>query len=70
MELSQIKQTIIEARNVALDESISTYAEYERTRKAYGDDCILTRMTEGDYLKAYGKWEGLTLALEIIKGEL
>lgn len=70
MELYHIKQAIIEARKAALDESLSTYNEYNRNREIYGNDCILTRMAEGDYLKAYGKWEGLTLALEIIKNEL
>lgn len=69
MELSQIKQAIIEAREAAFDESFSTHNEYERNRDLYGDECILTRMAEGDYLKAYGKWEGLTLALNIINGK-
>ena len=66
MELSQIKKAIIEAREAAFDESFSTHNEYEKAIEDYGHDCILTRMAEGDYLRAYGKWEGLTLALNII----
>ena len=69
MELLKIKKQIIAARMEAYEESLSTYDEYLRTRLTYGDDCILTRMVESDYLKAYGKWKGLTLALNIINGK-
>ena len=69
MEISEIRKTISTARKAAFDEAASLYAEYKRTREAYGDS-ILTQMAEGDYMKAYGKWEGLTLALLIINKEL
>lgn len=70
MEIPEIRKTISTARKAAYDEAASLYAEYKRTREAYGHDCILTQMAEGDYLKVYGKWEGLTLALLIINEEL
>lgn len=66
----QIRKAIIDARNATLDESVSAYNEYDRNRVIYGHDCILTQMAEGDYMKACGKLEGLTLALLIINKEL
>ena len=69
MGLYHIKQAMIEAHKLAYYEAASLYAKYKLKHDVYGDS-ILTEMAEGDYLKAYGKWEGLGMALNIINEEL